>query len=53
MEPTDEGAAILPLVELEGPPRERGVTLGRAVGERILATARMYADAFRMTLEAL
>jgi len=44
---------ILPLVDLEGPPRERGLTLGRAVGDRIHATARMYADAFRMTLDEL
>ena len=46
-------SAILPLVELEGTPRERGIFLGRAVGERIQATARMYADAFRNTLEEL
>lgn len=44
---------ILPLVELEGPPRERGLFLGRTVGDRIHATARMYAQAFRMTLEEL
>jgi hypothetical protein len=46
-------SAILPLVELEGPPRERGLALGRAVGDRILATARMYAEAFRMTPDEL
>ena len=46
-------STILPLVELEGPPRERGLSLGRAMGDRILATARMYAEAFRMTLEEL
>jgi len=40
---------LLPLVELEGPPRERGLALGRAVGDRIHATLRMYADAFRKT----
>jgi hypothetical protein len=34
-------SAILPLVELESPPRERGLVLDRAVGDRILATARM------------
>lgn len=44
---------LLPLVELEGPPRERGLALGRAVGERIHATARMYADAFRKTPKEL
>ena len=44
---------LLPLVELEGPPRERGRTLGRAVGDRIHATARMYARAFRKTPEDL
>ncbi|MGW8265846.1 MAG: C45 family autoproteolytic acyltransferase/hydrolase, partial [Longimicrobiales bacterium] len=40
---------FLPLVELDGPPRERGRTLGRAMADRIHATARMYADAFRKT----
>jgi len=44
---------VLPLLELEGPPRDRGRTLGRSVGERILATARMYAQAFGMTLDEL
>ncbi len=46
-------STILPLVELEGPPRERGLALGRTMGDRILSTARMYAEAFRMTLEEL
>ncbi len=44
---------ILPLLELEGPPRDRGRALGRSVGERIFATARMYAEAFGMTMDEL
>ena len=52
-DPSEPRTSILPLLELEGPPRDRGLCLGRAVGDRIQATARMYADAFRKTMEEL
>lgn len=42
-----------PHIELVGSPRERGLALGRTVGDRIRATAEMYAQAFRLTLPAL
>ena len=49
----DPSTDILPLVELEGSPRERGIMLGRTVASRIAATAGVYADAFGMTLAEL